>query len=74
MVWFNIHKLLENEKKPTTFSAKFERSSFPPGTKILRPRISLRVKATDIENKYDFCYITCAYGSSMLRRVDLIVS
>ena len=31
----------------------FSDSLLQPGTKILRPRISFRVKATDIENKYD---------------------
>ena len=39
--------------KYNTFSDSFKLSLLQPGTKILRPRISFRVKATDIENKYD---------------------
>ena len=60
--------------KSTTFSAPFERSLLPPGTKILSPIISFIVKTKDIDNQYDLYSITCAYGSSMLEGVNLSVS
>ena len=55
--------------KSTTFSAKQLRSSFPPDTKILRPRISFRVKKTNIENQYDLYYRTCAYDHTLLKEL-----
>ena len=58
----------------TTFSAKFLRSSLTPDTKILIPRISFRVKTTDIENQYDLYSRTCADGPSTLEGVDFTVS
>ena len=57
----------------TTFNAPFLRSLLPPDTKIPRPRISFRVKTTDIDNQYDLYSRTCSDGSSMLERVDLTV-
>ena len=44
----------------TTFSAPFLRSLLTTDTKILRPRISFRVKKTDIDNQYDIYSRTCA--------------
>ena len=38
------------------------------------PRISFRVKTTDIDNQYDLYSITCADGSSMLEGIDFTVS
>ena len=58
----------------TNFSAPFLRSLLPPGTKILRPRISFRVKTADIDNQYDIHSRTCADVSSMLEGVDFTVS
>ena len=58
----------------TTFSAPFLRSLLPPDTKILRPRISYRVKTTDIDKQYELYSRTCVYISSMLELVDLTVS
>ena len=49
-------------EKPTALSAQLLRSSLPPDTKILRPRISFRVKTTDIDNQYDIYYKTYEYG------------
>ena len=43
----------------TAFSALFLRSSLTTYTKILFPRISFRVKTTDIENHFDIYSITC---------------
>ena len=60
--------------KSTTFSAPFLRSSLPPDTKILRPRILLRVKTTEIKNQYGIYYITCTGGSSILEGDDFTVS
>ena len=48
--------------------------SLQPDTKILRPRISFRVKTTGINNKYDLYSITCADGSSMIKGVYFTVS
>ena len=54
----------------TTFSAPFLRSLLPPNTKILRPRISFRVKTTDFGNQYDLYSITCVDESSIFEGVD----
>ena len=43
-------------------------------TKILRPRISFRVKTTDIDNQYYSYSIKCEYGSSILEGVEFTVS
>ena len=61
-------------EKSTTFSAPFARLLLQPGTKILSPIISFRVKATYIDNQYDLYSITCAYGSSMVEVVDFTIS
>ena len=61
-------------EKITTFSALFERLLLAPGTKILCPIISFRVKKIDIDNQYDLYSRTCAYGSSILEGVDFVVS
>ena len=60
--------------KSTISSEPFIRSSLPPDTKIFRPRISFRLKATYIDNKYELYYKTCAYVSSMLEGVNFTVS
>ena len=57
-----------------TFSAPFLRSTLPPDTKILIPRINFRVKKADIDNQYYLYSRTCTYGSSMLEGVDFTVS
>ena len=57
-----------------TFSAQYLCSSFPPDTKILRPRITFRVKTTDFESQYNIYYRTCTDGSFVLEEVDLTVS
>ena len=57
-----------------TFSATFLRSSIPPGTKIIYPRISFRVKTKDIGNQYDLYSRTSEYVSSMIEIVDFAVS
>ena len=61
-------------EKITTFSALFERLLLAPGTKILCPIISFRVKKIDIDNQYDLYSRTCAYGSSMVEVVDFTIS
>ena len=58
----------------TTFSAQFLRALLPLDTKILRPRISFRVKTTDIDNQYDLYSRAYADGSSMLEGADFTVS
>ena len=73
MVWLNIHKLWENGK-PTIFSVPHLRSSLPRDTKIIRLRISFRVKTTDIKKHYKLYPRTCVYGSYMLEGVDFTVS
>ena len=57
----------------TTFSAPFLRSLLPPDTKITRPRISVWLKTTDIDNQYDIYSRTCKDGSSMIEGVDFTV-
>ena len=52
-------------EKFTTFGTPFLRSSLPPDTKILLPRISFRSKIIDIDNKYYLYSRTCEYGSSI---------
>ena len=61
-------------EKSTTFSESIKHYSLPLVTKILCPRIHFRARTTDIDNKYDFCYRTCAEVSSMLEVVEFIVS
>ena len=61
-------------EKSTTFSAPFLRSSLPPYTKRLIPRISFRVKTTDIYNQYDIYSITCADGSYIIEGVGFTFS
>ena len=56
-IFFNHDKMATY----TTFSAPFLRSSLLPETKIIRPRISFRVKTTEIDNQYDIYSITCEY-------------
>ena len=53
----------EERERYTTSSAPFIRSLISPETKILPPRISFRVKTTNIDNKYDLYSITCTYVS-----------
>ena len=57
-----------------TFSAPFLSSSIPPGTKIIYPRISFRVKTKDIGNQYNLYSRTSEYVSSMIEIVDFAVS
>ena len=57
-----------------TFSAPFLRSSLPPDTNIIRPRIYFRVKTTDIDNQYELYSIICVDGASLLEGVDFKVS
>ena len=65
--WYDlIFSNYEKMATSTTFSAPFLRSLLPPYIKILRPRISFRVKTTNIDNQYDIYSRTCAYGSSMI--------
>ena len=59
--------------KSATFSAPFLRYLLPPNTKILKTRISIRVKTTDIDNQYDIYYRTSADGSYILEGVDLTI-
>ena len=61
-------------QKSNTFSEPFIRSSLPPNTKILYPRISFMVRTTDIYNHNDIYYRTCADGSFMIEGVDFIIS
>ena len=49
-------------------------SSLPPDTTILSPRISFRVKITDIDNQHELYSITCRDVSSMLEGVEFAVS
>ena len=58
----------------TTFSAPFLLSLLPTDTKILRPRISFRIKTTDIYNQYDIYSRTCVDLSSMIDRVEFTLS
>ena len=58
----------------TTFSAPFLRLLLPPDTKILRPRISCRLKTTDIDNQYDIHLRTCADGLSIIEGFNFTVS
>ena len=58
----------------TTFSAPLLLSSLPPDTKILRFRISVRVKTTDIYNQPDIYSITCEDRSSIIEWFDFNVS
>ena len=60
--------------KSTTFSAPFLRYSLPPETKILCPRIYLRVKKTVIDNQFYLHSRTDAYGSYMIEGVGFNVS
>ena len=60
--------------KSATFSAPFLRYLLPPNTKILKTRISIRVKTTDIDNQYDIYSRTCADRSSMIEGVEFTVS
>ena len=60
--------------KSTTFIDPLKSSLLSPDTKILRPRISFRVKITEIDNHYDLCLINCADGSFMLEGVYFTVS
>ena len=69
-IFWNYEKMVVSK----TFRAQFLRSLLPPDTKILRPRISLRVKKTDIENQYDLYSRTCSDGSSILEGVEFTVS
>ena len=55
----SIFSYYDNMEKSTTFSALFILSSLPPDTKILHPRISFRVKTTDIDNQYGIYSRTC---------------
>ena len=54
----------------TTFSAPFLRSPLTPDTNIIRPRISFRVKITDIEKQYELYSRECADRSYMIEEVD----
>ena len=58
----------------TTFSALFLRYLLPPSIKILRPRISFRVKRTATDNQYYLYSRTYLDGSSMIEGVDFTVS
>ena len=51
--WCGFFSYDEKMSTSTTFSAPFLRSSLPPNTTILRPRIYFRLKTTDIDNQYD---------------------
>ena len=62
----------EKMGKSTTFSAPFLRSSLPPDTKILQPRIYFRVKTADTDNQYNLYSRTCAYGSSLFKELTLL--
>ena len=57
----------------TTFSAPFLRSLISQDTKIIRPRISFRVKTTYIDNQYDLYSRKCADVLSMIEGVDFTV-
>ena len=57
----------------TTLGAPFKHSLLSPDTKTLRPRISFRLKTTDVDN-HDIDSRTCADGLYMLEVVDLSVS
>ena len=57
----------------TTFSASYLRSLLTQ-EKIPPPRISFRVKTTDIYNKYYLYSITCSDRSSVLEVVDFTFS
>ena len=57
-----------------TFSGPIKRYLLTPDTKILCPRISFRVKTTEIKNKYDIYSRNCAYGSSMIEGDKFTVS
>ena len=46
----------------TTFSEPFIHYSLLSDTKIIRPRISFRVKTTGIENQYYLYSTTCVDG------------
>ena len=77
-LWDEWHdSIFANEYKmgnPTIFSAPCERSSLPPRTKILHPRISFRVKTTDIDNNFVIYSRTCEYGSSIIEGFYFTVS
>ncbi len=53
-----------------TFSAPMLRSTVPPSQKILRPRVSCRVKDTPTPNQYDLYARTCADGSIQQEHID----
>ncbi len=53
-----------------TFSAPMLRSAVPFNQKILRPRVSCRVKDTTTANQYDLYARTCADGSTQQEYID----
>ena len=59
-----IFENYEKMHRSSTFSAPFLRSDLPPGTKVLRPRISFKVKLTDMQNQYKL------YGPNVCRRIQ----
>ncbi len=53
-----------------TWSAPMLRSLLPPSQQILRPRVSFRVKDTDITDTYELQGRTCADGSKQQQYID----
>ena len=66
--------MTRKKSKSTTFSAPFLYSSLASGTKISYLWISLSVKTTYIDNKYDLYSIACVNGSSIIEGVDFTIS
>jgi len=57
----DYHKILNSG----TWSAPILRSQIPPNKAILPPRVTFKVKRTDVNNTYELFCRTCTNGSAM---------